>query len=280
MGLVLRENWQHQWQCTIKIPCIDGLSLLICSWSEKNTSHMLEPVMNGRPPLIHLERITRTYSEGQQQHNVLHDVSATFAQGEIVVLMGKSGSGKSTLLNLVSGIDLPSSGEIWIDGQSLTRLSEHERTLFRRRQIGFVFQFFNLVSTLTVLENLLLPLELNGYGGIQARQKALDMLARVGLEQRQHSYPDRLSGGEQQRIAIARALVHDPVLILADEPTGNLDSETGQQVLDLLDSLTRKAGKTMLMVTHSAEMVGLADRVFRLREGRLIEEALASISQV
>lgn len=120
MGLVLRENWQHRWQCTIKIPGIDGLSSPICSWSEKNTSHMLEPVMNGRPPLIRLERVTRSYSEGSQQHNVLHDVSATFAQGEIVVLMGKSGSGKSTLLNLVSGIDLPSSGEIWIDGQSLT----------------------------------------------------------------------------------------------------------------------------------------------------------------
>ncbi len=241
---------------------------------------MLEPVIHSRPPLIRLDRVTRSYREGQQQHTVLHDVSATFAQGELVVLMGKSGSGKSTLLNLVSGIDLPNSGEIWINGQSLTRLSEHERTLFRRRQIGFVFQFFNLVATLTVLENLLLPLELNGYRGTPARQKALNMLTRVGMEQRQHSYPDRLSGGEQQRIAIARALVHDPLLILADEPTGNLDSETSQHVLDLLDSLTRKAGKTMLMVTHSAEVVGLADRVLRLREGRLIEETLASIPHV
>lgn len=240
---------------------------------------MVEPVMSDHSPLIRLEHVTKSYREGQQQHTVLHDISVTFAQGEIVVLMGKSGSGKSTLLNLVSGIDLPSSGEIWVNGQSLTRLSEHERTLFRRQQIGFVFQFFNLVSTLTVLENLLLPLELNGWSGPQAWQKALDMLARVGLERRQHSYPDRLSGGEQQRIAIARALVHDPLLILADEPTGNLDGETSQQVLDLLDSLTRKAGKTMLMVTHSAEVVGLADRVFRLREGRLREETVASITQ-
>jgi putative ABC transport system ATP-binding protein len=188
------------------------------------------------------------------------------------VLLGKSGSGKSTLLNLVSGIDLPSGGAIWVAGQPITRLGERERTLFRRRSVGFVFQFFNLVPTLTVLENVLLPLELNGLSGVTAKAKAEAMLGEVDLADRGASYPDRLSGGEQQRIAIARALVHDPELILADEPTGNLDAETGRQVLELLDRLTRRAGKTMLMVTHSQEVVGVADRVLRVRDGHLVEE--------
>jgi putative ABC transport system ATP-binding protein len=202
---------------------------------------------------------------------VLHEVSASFAPGELVVLLGRSGSGKSTLLNLVSGIDTPSSGEVTVAGQSLTRLSERERTLFRRRNVGFVFQFYNLVPTLTVLENLLLPLELNGRTAAADRAAALDLLEQVGLADRRDTYPDRLSGGEQQRVAVARALVHDPPLVLADEPTGNLDLETGRQVLDLLDRLTRGAGKNLLMVTHSEDVVGLADRVFRIREGHLVE---------
>jgi putative ABC transport system ATP-binding protein len=223
-------------------------------------------------PLIRLERVSKTYQEAGRERPVLHEVNASFAQGELLVLLGKSGSGKSTLLNLVSGIDLPTSGEVWVAGQPLTRLSERERTLFRRRNIGFVFQFFNLVPTLTVLENVLLPLELNGQSGPAARATANAMLAEVGLEDRGSAYPDRLSGGEQQRVAIARALVHSPALILADEPTGNLDEETGQQVLRLLDRLTRQAGKTMIMVTHSQEVVGMADRVLSMREGHLVEE--------
>jgi putative ABC transport system ATP-binding protein len=224
-------------------------------------------------PLIRLEGVSKVYEEGGRERVVLHEVSIAFAAGELVVLLGKSGSGKSTLLNLVSGIDLPSAGEVWVAGRPLTRLSERERTLFRRRSVGFVFQFFNLVPTLTVLESVLLPLELNGATGARARAAATAMLAEVGLDDRGASYPDRLSGGEQQRVAIARALVHDPALILADEPTGNLDAETGAQVLDLLDRLTRRAGKTMLMVTHSPEVVGVADRVLRVREGHLVEEA-------
>jgi putative ABC transport system ATP-binding protein len=188
-------------------------------------------------------------------------------------LVGKSGSGKSTLLNLVSGIDTPDTGEVIVAGQTITRLSERERTLFRRQKIGFIFQFFNLVATLTVLENLLLPLELNGRTAARDRRHALDLLDRVGLADRQSTFPDRLSGGEQQRIAVARALVHDPVLVLADEPTGNLDTETGRIVLDLIDTLTRQAGKNLLMVTHSPEVIGLADRVFRIAEGALVEEA-------
>jgi putative ABC transport system ATP-binding protein len=158
-----------------------------------------------------------------------------------------------------------------IDGVAISSLSERERTLFRRDRIGFVFQFFNLIPTLTVEENLLLPMELKGRIGPEQRRAALSLLAEVGLDDRASSFPDRLSGGEQQRVAVARALAHDPLLVLADEPTGNLDLETGLQVLDLLDRLTRQAGKTMVMVTHSPEVVGLADRVFRIEGCRLVE---------
>ena len=202
---------------------------------------------------------------------VLCDTDVTIQRGEFAVLIGRSGSGKSTLLNLLSGIDQPSSGEVVIDGVAISSLSERERTLFRRDHIGFVFQFFNLIPTLTVAENLLLPLELKGKVRPEQRQAALDLLAEVGLADRAESYPDRLSGGEQQRVAVARALAHDPLLVLADEPTGNLDLETGLQVLEILDRLTRRAGKTMVMVTHSPEVVGMADRVFRIEDCRLVE---------
>ncbi|HWQ11272.1 MAG TPA: ABC transporter ATP-binding protein [Roseiflexaceae bacterium] len=226
--------------------------------------------------MVLLERLSKSYEEAGRLRPVLHEVSAAFAPGEFVVLVGKSGSGKSTLLNLVSGIDTPTSGTIMVAGVPLTRLSERERTLFRRRNIGFVFQFYNLVPTLTVLENLLLPLELNGRTSARDRAAALELLVQVGLADRRDTMPDRLSGGEQQRVAVARALVHDPPLVLADEPTGNLDMETGRQVLDLLDTLTRRAGKNLLMVTHSPDVVGLADRVLRISEGRLAEEPVVS----
>ncbi len=222
--------------------------------------------------MIELVGVHKSYREGDDTHAVLRGADAVVRAGEIAVLLGKSGSGKSTLLNLVGGIDLPDRGDVLVDGTSLAALSERERTLFRRRRIGFVFQFFNLVPTLTVLENLLLPLELNGRTGPEARARALGLLERVGLAPRAGSYPDRLSGGEQQRVAIARALVHDPALILADEPTGNLDLETGRRVLDLLDELTRGAGKTMFMVTHGREVVGIADRVFTLADGKLVAD--------
>lgn len=225
---------------------------------------------NPTADLIVLEQVSKGYHEGDRWHAVLHAVDARFAQGETIALMGKSGSGKSTLLNLVSGIDTPDSGDIRVAGQSLVQMNERDRTLFRRRTVGFVFQFFNLVPTLTVLENVLLPLELNGTTGTVARKMASDLLAQVGLEQRGNAYPDRLSGGEQQRIAIARALVHAPPLILADEPTGNLDGDTSDQVLALLERLVRQTGKTMLMVTHSLEVAAVADRVLHLRDGRLV----------
>ena len=225
-----------------------------------------------QPPMIRLDRLVKVYQEGTRSHTVLEEVSAEFAPGEFVVLLGKSGSGKSTLLNLVSGIDAPTSGDIWVNGAPITRMSERERTLFRRQYIGFVFQFFNLIPTLTVGENVLLPVELAGLGR-PGRERGLHLLDRVGLGDRLQTFPDRLSGGEQQRVAIARALAHDPLLILADEPTGNLDEDTGRQVLALLDELTREVGKSLLMATHSPEVVGLADRVYRVRHGKLIQEA-------
>ena len=227
--------------------------------------------MPATPPLIELRNLTKTYEEGDRLRLVLCDTSVSIGRGELAVLVGRSGSGKSTLLNLLSGIDQPTSGEVVIDGVAISSLSERERTLFRRDRIGFVFQFFNLIPTLTVEENLLLPLELKGRIRPEGRAAAFDLLAEVGLADRAATYPDRLSGGEQQRLAVARALANDPLLVLADEPTGNLDLETGLQVLEILDRLTRRAGKTMVMVTHSPEVVGMADRVFRIEECRLME---------
>jgi putative ABC transport system ATP-binding protein len=229
-------------------------------------------------PLVEIRDLTRGYVEGGREHPVLRGAAATIRRGELAVLLGRSGSGKSTLLNLLAGIDLPSSGEVVIDGVPLSRLGERQRTLFRRDHIGFVFQFFNLIPTLTVEENLLLPLELKGTLGPAERRAALALLGEVGLAGRAESFPDRLSGGEQQRLAVARALVHDPLLVLADEPTGNLDLETGLQVLELLDRLTRRAGKTMVMVTHSPEVIGLADRVFRIEGCRLAERTSAAVA--
>jgi len=222
-------------------------------------------------PLIVLDNLSKWFDEAGQRRLVLNQINAGFGRGEFVVLLGKSGSGKSTLLNLIGGIDTPSSGTIRFDQRDLTALKERERTLFRRQHIGFIFQFFNLLPTLTVIENILLPLELNNRADAAGKRHAMDLLTQVGLGDRANTYPDKLSGGEQQRIAIARALVHDPMLILADEPTGNLDIETGQQILELLDSLTRQAGKNLLMVTHSTDVIGIADRVFHIKDAQLIE---------
>jgi len=209
--------------------------------------------------------------EGSHERCVLCDMSATFAEGEFVAILGKSGSGKSTLLNVISGIDRVDSGSVWFGDQNLTALDDRQRTLFRRRKIGFIFQFFNLIPTLTVWENVVLPLELNSLTTPDDTRHAEGLLEAVELLDRRTTFPDRLSGGEQQRVAIARALVHDPLLILADEPTGNLDEETGRRVMQLLDSLTRQSGKTILLVTHSNEAAAYADRVLHLREGRLVE---------
>jgi putative ABC transport system ATP-binding protein len=220
---------------------------------------------------IELRQVSKSYDAAGRGPPVLDGVDIKIAQGEFVVLVGRSGSGKSTLLNLIGAIDVPTAGEIFIDGVELGALDEQARALLRRRELGFVFQFFNLIPTLTVAENLLLPLELNGRTGAAANARVSDMMAEVGLADRAARFPDELSGGEQQRVAIARAIVHEPRIVLADEPTGNLDLETANAVIGLLDRLCRDAGLTLVMATHSREVIGLADRVLTIRAGRVIE---------
>jgi putative ABC transport system ATP-binding protein len=227
------------------------------------------------PPLIRLDRVSKDYTEGTKTRVVLRETTAAIAEGEFVAIRGRSGSGKSTLLNLMAGIDLPTSGDLFIAGVCLSRLSPRDRTLFRRDHLGFVFQFFNLIPTLTVIENVQLPAELSGGSARDAARRARALLDQVGLLDRADDFPDRLSGGEQQRVAIARALVQDPKLLLADEPIGNLDDATGEAVLALLDRTTRQAGRTLVLVTHSAQVAARADRVLTIEEGHLVPEAAA-----
>ena len=224
--------------------------------------------------ILEICNLSKTFDEGESQRIVFRELNASIRRGEFVVLLGRSGSGKSTLLNLISGIDLPTEGEVLICGQNLTTMTEQKRTLLRRNNIGFVFQFYNLIPTLTVIENLLLPLELKKNIGAGSKKHALQILEQVSLADRANSYPDRLSGGEQQRIAICRALIHKPLLLLADEPTGNLDVETGAEVLNFLNHLIRDNHMTTLMVTHSPEVAQLADRVMTIRDGALVEHSV------
>ncbi len=221
-------------------------------------------------PAVAINQLDKSYLEFDQKHLIFHNMNLTIAPGKFIVLLGRSGSGKSTLLNLISGMDQPDSGEILVNDINLTRLSEHQRTLFRRHHIGFVFQSYNLIPTLTVKENLLLPLELIKRISSSDKKKVIELLSKLNLSDRLDSYPDRLSGGEQQRVAIARSLIHDPALILADEPTGNLDLDTGKQVLELLYDMVKKAGKTLIMATHSREVIGCADDIFSIRNQQLL----------
>ncbi|MBM3501765.1 MAG: ABC transporter ATP-binding protein [Armatimonadetes bacterium] len=220
------------------------------------------------------ESIIRTYDLWKryeiQGHNdaAIRGVDMDIRRGQIVALFGKSGSGKTTFLNLLAGLDVPSTGRIEIDGQDLAGLGETGRTRLRRDKLGFVFQFFNLLPTLTALENVFLALELTG--GADAKP-AVEALARVGLQGKEHRYPHELSGGEQQRVAIARALVKGPPIILADEPTGNLDSATGAQILALLVERCRAAGATLIMVSHALNTCDYADRILRMTDGRFVE---------
>ena len=229
------------------------------------------------PPafLLTLRNVSHGYQEAGVWREVLRGVNLDVKAGEQVALVGQSGSGKSTLMHLMGALDKPRSGQILFEETDLAVMGEPQRTLWRRQHIGFIYQFFNLIPTLTVIENVVLPLELNGMRELAGRPAALDLLNEVSLADRADSYPDRLSGGEQQRVAIIRALVHQPRLVLADEPTGNLDAGTGEHVLDLLDRLVRAKGHTLILVTHSAAVARRADRIVRLADGRLAAESRA-----
>jgi len=226
-------------------------------------------------PVLAVAGIGKSYAEGKQRRTVLADIGFEVARGECVALVGQSGSGKSTLLNLLAGIDKPDTGDVEIMGRSVAAMGEPELTLLRREHIGFIYQFFNLIPTLTVAENLALPLELNRIPAAVRRERIRDWLAKVGLDGREDAFPDELSGGEQQRVAIARAVIHEPALVLADEPTGNLDARTGNVVLQLLAHLFRDEGRTLILVTHSRAVSEVADRMLALDSGRLTQDTEA-----
>jgi len=221
--------------------------------------------------MVRLENVSRDYGDGKVVHALCH-VDLTIEQGERIAVMGPSGSGKSTLLNLICGLDEPTAGRVIIEGVELPALSDDERTRLRREKIGMVFQTFNLLPTLTALENVSLPLRLQGTPRRVAERRAEAMLKRVGLEGRAAHRPDELSGGERQRIAIARALIFEPPLLLADEPTGNLDSATGEEILALLDDLHREFNTTILLVTHNQMAAAHCDRILFLRDGSVVKE--------
>jgi putative ABC transport system ATP-binding protein len=223
------------------------------------------------PTFIRVDSLSRIYQQGGQRQRVLDSASFDLARGETVALLGRSGSGKSTLLNLMSGIDLADSGRVLFEGQDLGALSEQQRTLFRRRHIGFIYQFFNLIPSLTAAENIALVAELNGAAAGEALHRAEQALGDIGLAEKYARYPAELSGGEQQRVAILRALIHEPALVLADEPTGNLDAASGQQMLELLTGLARRRHCAVLLVTHSLAVAQAANRILTLEQGRIEE---------
>jgi putative ABC transport system ATP-binding protein len=225
--------------------------------------------------LIRIQHLSKAYVRGGQAIPVLLDIQLDVAQGEFIALMGPSGSGKSTLLNLIAGIDKPSAGSIEIGGVDIARLSEGELADWRAANIGFIFQFYNLLPVLSAFDNVELPLLLTGLNARERHQRVAQMLQLVGLTDRADHYPSELSGGQQQRVAIARALVTDPLLIVADEPTGDLDRATGEEVLSLLDQLVHELGKTIVMVTHDPKAAARAGRMVHLEKGVLVDEAPA-----
>lgn len=220
-----------------------------------------------RQPVLHADKLSKKVTSGERSLTILHDLSLSVAAGESVAILGKSGAGKSTLLGLLAGLDTPSDGELTLFGHALSRLDEDGRAALRAGRVGFVFQNFQLLPTLSALENVMLPLELSPRAG--ETQTAVQWLERVGLGERVNHLPKQLSGGEQQRVAVARAFVTDPELVFADEPTGNLDPETGAQIIDLLFTLNREAGTTLILVTHDHALARRCDRCLRLEHGRL-----------
>jgi putative ABC transport system ATP-binding protein len=221
--------------------------------------------------LIKLQSVSKFYPTEAEEVRALQDVDLTIAEGEMIILSGKSGCGKTTLLNLIGGLDQPTAGRIWVDGRDIALLSEKERTLFRRRAVGTIFQAFNLIPMLTVEENIALPRWLAGFPQGEVKHRVEVLLQQVELIHRRNHRAHELSGGEQQRVAIARALINIPKVILADEPTGNLDSQTGSQILSLLSDFNRKQGQTIIIATHSRDGDLLADRIIKMKDGRILE---------
>ena len=224
--------------------------------------------------MIELRGVSKTVDSGGQPLTILHPLDYTIASGQFVAIVGPSGSGKSTLLGLLAGLDAPTSGSIIVDGTDITRLGEDQLARLRGEKIGFVFQFFHLVPSLTAFENVLIPMEIAGRRN--ATERARELLHEVGLTERAHHYPSQLSGGEQQRIAIGRALANDPPIVLADEPTGNLDTTTGRHIMELLMRVHRARNTTLVLVTHDAELSSLADTRLVLRDGRQVTPPAAA----
>ena len=221
--------------------------------------------------MLEARQLTKEYRSGEQVLAVLRDVNFTIPDAAFVAIVGPSGSGKTTLLGLLAGLDVPTAGSVLLDGSDLSTLSEDARAQLRGAKVGFVFQSFQLIPTLTALENVQVPLELRGDDG--ARERARDLLGRVGLGGRGHHFPNQLSGGEQQRVAIARAFSNAPKLLFADEPTGNLDSDTGAHIVELLEALNREAGTTVVLVTHDLTLAHRAQRIIRLADGAVVSDA-------
>jgi putative ABC transport system ATP-binding protein len=223
-------------------------------------------------PILQTENLTKVYGSGPTAVTALNHVSLSIEPGEFVAIMGPSGCGKSTLMHLLGGLDRPTEGRVLLNGVSLDSLSDTDLTILRRQKIGFVFQFFNLIPVLTALENVALPLVLDGHSK-DATGSALAWLEKVGLQDRLHNRPDQLSGGQQQRVALARALVSEPTLILADEPTGNLDSRAADDMLSFLRKSVDEWGRTLVMVTHDARMAAYASRIIFLKDGSIVDDA-------
>jgi putative ABC transport system ATP-binding protein len=219
--------------------------------------------------MIELREVSKTVKSGTAPLTILHPLSVTIGPGQFVAVLGPSGSGKSTLLGLIAGLDAPTSGSVLIDGVDITRLDEDRLARLRGEKIGFVFQFFHLIPSLTAYENVAVPMEIAGIR--DPRQRAEQLLEEVGLTGRAHHYPAQLSGGEQQRVALARALANDPPIVLADEPTGNLDTANGRHIMELLRTIHRSRGTTIVLVTHDAELAALANSRIQLRDGRAVE---------
>lgn len=232
-----------------------------------------------QPPILRVANLNKVYRSGSRDLHVLREIDLEIETGSTTAIVGPSGSGKTTLLGLLAGLDRPTSGTITLDGTELGSRSEDELAGIRNRSIGFVFQSFQLIPTLTALENVMVPLELRGERTRDVERRALDLLGRVGLANRVDHYPTQLSGGEQQRVGIARGFIHQPKILFADEPTGNLDSETSEQIEDLLFSLNRDEATTLVIVTHDPELASRCGRVVRLRGGRIESDETRSILQ-